>query len=93
MKLEGFQAEALAEEIDPLIRDGAGFGQIDAEPAQLVGLVAAAQPDDQPALGQVVGKCDIAEQTRGLIQGRQDNGGPQLDAQGLRCDMADHHQR
>ena len=93
VKLEGFLAKSLAQEVDPFVCDSAGFGEIDAEPAQLIGLVTAAQPDDQTAGGQVVGERDVAQEACGLIQGRQDHGRPELDTHGLWRDMADHHQR
>ena len=93
VKLEGFPAEPPGKKIDPLVGDGARFGEIDPEAPQFVGLVAAAEAEDQPSPGEVVGKCDVPEQPGGLIERRQDHGGAEPDAYGLRRHMPHHHQR
>ena len=67
--------------------------QLLAEALELVGLIAAAHAEHEPAVRQRVDHADLGDQAHGLVERRHHHRGAELDALGLAREPRQHHQR
>ena len=90
---ERFALEGQQQNIDGLVEPRPAFAEVKAQPFELVGLIAAPQPDIQPAARQQIGGGDLLRHNQGVMQRQHDDGGANPDALGLARQMRRIHQR
>ena len=85
--------ERQVEHVEELLEHGPRAGEVLAETFELVGLVAAADAEDEPPAGEAIDHADLGQQPRRLVERRDDDGRGEFYPLGLPGAARRHQQR
>ena len=90
---EGLVRIGPVHEREELLQLCLGLAEIGVEAIELVGLIAAAQPQQRTVAAERLGHADLGEEPDGMVERHHDHRRPELDALGEACAVIDHQQR